>query len=92
MTVTSIASPSRRIAAEIRAEAARQGVSIREVARRLEVSQMWLSRRVKVDGDVDMTFEELVRIAAALDVPLDRLLSAAGWPVTYGYPSLGIAA
>lgn len=78
MTVINIPqSPSRRIAAEVRAEAARQGISLREVARRLDVSQMWLSRRVKVTADVDLTFEELERIAAVLDVPVERLLG--GW-------------
>lgn len=79
MTVTNIASPSRRIAAEVRAEAARQGVSIREIARRLGVSQMWISRRVKLNGDVDLTFEELVRIAEALGVPAERLMIDSGW-------------
>lgn len=79
MTVISMESPSRRIAAEIRAEAARQGLSIREVARRLEVSQMWLSRRIKVTADVDLTFEELTRIAEALGVPAERLIANSGW-------------
>lgn len=79
MTVISIDSPSRRIAAEVRAEAARQGISLREVARRLDVSQMWLSRRVKVTADVDLTFEELDRIAGALGVSVDQLIANSGW-------------
>lgn len=87
MTVTSIDSPSRRLTAEIRAEAARQGISLREVSRRLEVSQMWVSRRVKVTADVNLTFEDLERIAGALDTSAEELLRAAGWPVTHRYPN-----
>lgn len=79
MTVTNIASPSRRAAAKIRAEAAYQGISLREVARRLGVSQMWLSRRVKVGADVDLTLEEIDRIAGALDVTAEQLLTNTGW-------------
>lgn len=92
MTLTTTDSPSRRVAAELRAEAARQGISIREIARRMEVTQMWLSRRVKVDAPVHITFEDLERITAALDTTPERILGAAGWPVTYGYTSLAAAA
>lgn len=92
MTVTTTDSPSRRVAAEIRAEAARRGISIREVARRMDVQQMWLSRRVKVDAPVDLTLEELERIAAALETTAEELLHSAGWPVTSRYPSLSEAA
>lgn len=46
----------------------------------MDVSQPWLTRRVKVNADVDLTFEEIERIAAALGVPAGQLITAAGWP------------
>lgn len=76
---------SQRIAAEIRAEAARRGISIREIARRMEVSQMWLSRRVKVSADVDLKVNEIDSIAETLGTTSEKLLLAARWP-TCEYP------
>ena len=70
-------SPSQSIGTEVRVEAARQGISIREVARRMNVDQMWLSRRVKVNATTPITPEEVERMAEALDVPVERLVS--GW-------------
>lgn len=80
---------SARIAAEIRAEAARQGRSVRELARDMDVSQPWLSRRVSVTADVDLKVNEIEDIAAALGVPTRQLLTAAGWP---GSPPPAVAA
>lgn len=87
MTVTQIgdrapqtSATSARIAAEIRAEAARQGLSIRQLARKMTVSQPWLSRRVSITADVDLKVNEIEQIADALTVPVGKLLAAAGWP------------
>lgn len=79
MTVTSISSPSARIAAEIRAEAARQGVSLREIARRLGVSQPWVTRRVSVHADVDLKVTEIDQIAETLGTTAAELIAASGW-------------
>jgi hypothetical protein len=71
--------PSRRIAAEIRAELARQGISNRRLAVTMGVSYQWVNRRVGMHADVDLTFEEVDRIAAAIGVPTGRLVVSSGW-------------
>lgn len=91
-TIRSVGTPARtsevsqRIAAEIRAEAGRQGVSIREVARTLGVSQPWLSRRVSIHADVDLKVDEIDRIAEALGTTAQKLIAASGW-LTHQYPT-----
>lgn len=88
-------SPSRRIAAEIRAEAARQGLSLRRMSLALGKSQPWMTRRVSITADVDMTLEELDLIAAVLGVTAGELLTRAAvmsdrtQPVTNRYPITG---
>lgn len=67
--------PSKLVAAEIRAEIARQGLSQRIVTSRLHVSGPWLSRRIGSTADVDLTFEDTVRIAEALNVSVQRLVA-----------------
>jgi transcriptional regulator with XRE-family HTH domain len=67
---------SRLIAAEIRAEMARQGLSQREVAKRLNVSDIWISRRVSPKSTVQITVEEVEAMAEALGVSSQRLLAA----------------
>jgi transcriptional regulator with XRE-family HTH domain len=57
-----------------------QDVSIRELARRLGVSQPYVSRRIgEVDDDerVDLKLDEIEKIAVALGVPVQKLLSGA---------------
>lgn len=65
------------IAAELRAEMGRLQVNQSELARRIGEGQPWVNRRVR--GDVALDFDDLERIAAALDVStgylLDRLRS-----------------
>lgn len=78
-TVANSPSPSRRIAAEIRAEAARQGMSLRRLSLALGKSQPWVTRRISMTADVDMTFEELDDIARALSVSVGTLLAAADY-------------
>lgn len=60
------------IAAEIRAEMGRQSVNQSELARRIGEGQPWVNRRVK--GDVALDFDDIERIASALDVPAGYLL------------------
>lgn len=78
-TVTTIrptVSPSRRVAAEIRAELGRQGLNQTALARRMHVGQPWLSRRIGAGADVDLTFEEVFAIAEALGVSAERFYRA----------------
>lgn len=69
--------PSQRIAAEIRAELGRQQLSNRRLAMMIGggVSYAWVNRRIS-SCDVDLTFEDVEKIAKALDVPVQRLVSA----------------
>jgi len=66
-----------RIAAEVRAEIARQGISQQALAERLGWLQNRLSRRI-TDGktSVPFTVVELAAVAAALGVPLTQFLPA----------------
>lgn len=67
------------IAAEVRAEIARQGKSQREIAAMIDVAQPSLQLRLK--GDRPFRAEELVKLAEALGVPADRFLPAAPAPL-----------
>lgn len=69
---------SGHIAAEIRIALARQDMSRRELARRLEVDPMWVSRRLT--GQQSFTVEDVVRIATALDIDARSLLDLALTP------------
>lgn len=60
------------VAAELRAEMARQRISGREMARRLGENPMWVSSRVS--GHVPIDLQDLERIARELDVHPRRLL------------------
>lgn len=60
------------VAANVRAELGRQNMSRAELARRLDVAEMWLSRRLT--GRTPITVEDLGRIATALGVPAGSLL------------------
>lgn len=62
------------VAGEIRAIAARRGISHARIARRIGRTPMWLSRRLSPSTIQPMTLEELTLIADALGVdPLDVL-------------------
>jgi hypothetical protein len=65
---------SRIVAAELRAEIARQGLSTHAVAQRIGTYDVWLSRRISPSGEVALTIDDVTRIAAALECPMDRLL------------------
>jgi transcriptional regulator with XRE-family HTH domain len=61
-------------AAELRAEMARQRKTGVELAALLECSQQSASRRM--NGDVDMSLDEIAKIADWLGVPFAQLVAA----------------
>jgi transcriptional regulator with XRE-family HTH domain len=63
-----------RIAAEIRAELARQGISQEALAQRIGRDQTWVSRRTT--GAIPIDVAELEAIAAVLSVPVHQLIPA----------------
>lgn len=64
-----------RVAAEIRAEMARQRKSGVELASLLHLSQQSVSRRV--NGETDLTLDELEVVARWLDVSLADIVGSA---------------
>jgi transcriptional regulator with XRE-family HTH domain len=77
MAMTDAARPSLndRVAAEIRAEMARQRLTLRELAETLGVSHTWVGNRLTSVQPID--FVDVEKVAAALGVPVSRLLPAA---------------
>ena len=67
--------PSRLVAAEVRAELGRQQLSQRRFALKLGAPYSWVNRRI-ASCEVEITFEDLERMAEALNVPVQRLISA----------------
>ncbi len=67
------------VASEIRAQLARHRVSQRQLAERLHVNYMWISRRAS--GEVPVTVGDLHSIANALEIDPDVFLRA-GSPAT----------
>lgn len=67
--------PSRLIATEIRAELGRQQLTARRFAMKLGVSYMWVTRRLN-SGEVEITFEDLKRMADALGKPPQQFIGA----------------
>lgn len=63
---------TRFVAAEVRAELGRQGRDASWLAARVGVSDMWVSRRLR--AITGFTVDDLLRIAAALDVPPQQFL------------------
>lgn len=67
-----------RVAAEVRAEMARQRLSQQSLADRLGWSQQRLSRRIMADGGkyplVPFDVEELAQVAEVLGVPITQLM------------------
>jgi transcriptional regulator with XRE-family HTH domain len=64
---------TQRVAAEVRAEVARQNVTQVELSRILEIAQPSVSRRL--NGKFPFDTDELDKLAAAFGVPVDRFLS-----------------
>jgi transcriptional regulator with XRE-family HTH domain len=78
---------SKRVAAEIRAEMARQQVTQNALAKKLGVTQPWLWRRVK--GDHPISLDDLELIGQGLDMQPEQLIDRAialRSTVTGGYP------
>ena len=64
--------PTLRVAAEIRAQMGRLNVNRAEVARRLEVENSWVGKRL--NGQTEISVTDLYRIAAALQVEVADLI------------------
>lgn len=62
------------VSAKIRAELDSLGISQRELARRLNVSQPWVFRRLSENPEVQLSVADLDAIAGALEVPVTRFL------------------
>ena len=60
------------VAAEVRAWAARRGITQSELAEKMGVTQSWVSRRLRGGQVIDVS--DLSRFAKALDVPITALL------------------
>lgn len=63
------------MAGEVRAEAARRGLTHRDLARRLHVSHTWVARRIGMSADVNLTLEDVDKLAEALEIAPQRLYS-----------------
>lgn len=77
MSETPTGSPqtlTQRVAAEVRAEVARQSVTQDHIAQILGVAQPNVSRRL--NGKQPFDTDELDKLAAAFGVPVDRFLTA----------------
>jgi transcriptional regulator with XRE-family HTH domain len=59
------------LAQELRAELGRQRLSTRELARRMDVDQSWLHKRLT--GVIPLRFGEVIEIAAHLEIPEEQL-------------------
>lgn len=67
-------SPSRRVALNIRAELARSGTSIQELAEAVGLTRTTLGRRLNPNGRSQLTIDEIEAIAGHLGVPVSSLL------------------
>lgn len=65
-----------KAAEEIRVALARRRMSARELARRLQVSPPWVNDRL--NGEKDITLNDLEVISIELDVPIRQLLGIPG--------------
>lgn len=72
---------AQRVAAEIRGLMAKRKLTGGDLANFLKVHRSTASRRVS--GESDLTIDEIVDIAAWLDVPVTRLINAAVGPSTF---------
>lgn len=64
------------VAAEVRAQLARQRMSASALAKALGKSEMYISRRLR--GEMPLDLDDLERIASALEVDFAALLPAVG--------------
>lgn len=68
---------SRWIAAELRAEIARAGLSQATIAKRMGVPGAWISRRLTPSAEVDLTFEETEKFCESIGTDADELIARA---------------
>lgn len=66
---------AQRVATEIRGLMARRKLSAVDLSNFLKIHRSTAARRV--NGETDLTIDEIVDIAAWLDVPVTRLINAA---------------
>jgi transcriptional regulator with XRE-family HTH domain len=69
--------PVAAVAAAVRAELARAGISGRKLARDLGWTHGWIARRLAVEDPHPFRVDELARIAEHLDVPMTRFVETA---------------
>ena len=67
-----------RVGDTVRAEMARNRVTQEDLARRLNLSQAAVSRRL--NGDIPFNVSELATVGRAVGVPLNRLVAGADRP------------
>lgn len=72
--------PKSNIAAEVRAELARQNISRRDLARRMGVSTDYAARRIA--GRTPISADDLRTIAYLLEVPISRFYQSPALEVT----------
>jgi transcriptional regulator with XRE-family HTH domain len=63
---------AKRLTANVRAELARRGISHRDAAQALGLTQSAASRRMR--GDVEFSLSEVEQLAALLEIPVTELL------------------
>lgn len=76
MTQQTLGRLSTTVAAEFRAEMARQRISALKLSTRLGQSDFYVGRRLR--GQVSMSLDDVEAFAQALGVPVDRLLPLSG--------------
>jgi len=64
-----------RVRLRIRIEMTKQDLNIKQLAQRAGVGQMWLSRRLR--GEQELDLGDLEKLAKALDIDADLLLEPA---------------
>jgi transcriptional regulator with XRE-family HTH domain len=77
MTTYATERVSHAVAAEVRAQLGRQGITQAELARRIGHNGPWLSGRIGTTATVDLTIDEIAEIADALEIDASELLLAA---------------
>lgn len=61
-------------ASEVRAEMGRQGISNNTLATRLDVSDLYLSRRLRMEQAIPFNLDEIAAVASALGKPVEQFL------------------
>lgn len=67
--------PRPSLASEIRGECARQGITIGDLAERVELTPAAMSRRL--NGHTEFTLREVIAVCAVLGIDLAQLMRAA---------------